>query len=235
MQEPFQQLLEALQQAGSPEVALLGIGPLLTVLVVSLLSSLFVAYLYQVFYRARATGSQIYRAFPLMGISITAIFISVQFSLPLSLGLLGALSIVRFRTPIKEPEEIGFILLVIATSLSAATFNLTFLGLILAVAVVALLLLRARLPLISPASADGMLMVTLPAEHAAHVDGVLELVRAELPKGSLDSVTEGEREISVSYRFRNLPQERVAELYARLKALEGDPHPSIFFHESGDL
>jgi len=31
--------------------------------------------------------------------------------------LLGALSIVRFRTPIKEPEEIGFIMLVVASAL----------------------------------------------------------------------------------------------------------------------
>ncbi len=41
-----------------------------------------------------------------MGLSITAIFICIQFSLPLSLGLLGALSIVRFRTPVKELRAI---------------------------------------------------------------------------------------------------------------------------------
>lgn len=231
----MQQLMEALQQLGSAEIAALGIGPLVAVLLVSLGSSFFVSYLYQVFYRARATGSQVHRAFPLMGVSITAIFIAVQFSLPLSLGLLGALSIVRFRTPIKEPEEIGFILLVIATSLSAATFNLTFLGLILAVAVIALLLLRARLPMISSRLADGMLMITLPAEQSAHLDGVLELVRAELPNGSVDSVTDNDHEISISYRFRGLAQERVAELYARLKALDGEPRPSIFFHQAGDV
>jgi hypothetical protein len=231
----MQQLIEALQQLGSPEVDMLGVGPLITVLLVSLASSLFVAYLYQVFYRARATGSQVHRAFPLMGISITAIFVSVQFSLPLSLGLLGALSIVRFRTPIKEPEEIGFILLVIATSLSAATFNLTFLGLILTVAVGALLILRAPLPLISPRHADGMMLVTLPVDAADRVDGVLAALRAELPRGSLDSVTDSAGEISISYRFRGLQPERTAELYARIRALEGGPQPSIFFHEAGDV
>jgi hypothetical protein len=231
----MQQLWDALQQLVSPEVAALGMGPLVAVLLVSLASSLFVAYLYQVFYRARATGSQVHRAFPLMGISITAIFISVQFSLPLSLGLLGALSIVRFRTPIKEPEEIGFILLVIATSLSAATFNLTFLGLILVVAVIALLLLRARLPMLSPRLADGMLLVILPSGQTTHIDRVLELVRGELPNGSVDSVTDGDHEISISYRFRGLAQDRVAEIYARVKTLDGNPRPSFFFHQAGDV
>jgi len=41
----------------------------------------------------------------------------VKSSLALSLGLVGALSIVRFRTPIKEPEELGYIFLTIAIGL----------------------------------------------------------------------------------------------------------------------
>ena len=38
--------------------------------------------------------------------------------LALSLGLVGALSIVRFRTPIKEPEELAYIFLAIAIGLA---------------------------------------------------------------------------------------------------------------------
>ena len=41
----------------------------------------------------------------------------VKSSLALSLGLVGALSIVRFRTPIKEPEELAYIFLAIALGL----------------------------------------------------------------------------------------------------------------------
>ena len=38
-------------------------------------------------------------------------------SLALSLGLVGALSIVRFRTPIKEPEELAYLFICIAMGL----------------------------------------------------------------------------------------------------------------------
>ena len=41
----------------------------------------------------------------------------VKSSLALSLGLVGALSIVRFRTPIKEPEELAYIFVSIAVGL----------------------------------------------------------------------------------------------------------------------
>jgi uncharacterized membrane protein YhiD involved in acid resistance len=41
----------------------------------------------------------------------------VKSSLALSLGLVGALSIVRFRTPIKEPEELAYLFISIAMGL----------------------------------------------------------------------------------------------------------------------
>jgi len=41
----------------------------------------------------------------------------VKSSLALSLGLVGALSIVRFRTPIKEPEELAYLFISIAIGL----------------------------------------------------------------------------------------------------------------------
>lgn len=45
----------------------------------------------------------------------TVLIISVvKSSLALSLGLVGALSIVRFRTPIKEPEELAYLFIAIA-------------------------------------------------------------------------------------------------------------------------
>lgn len=112
-------------------------------IVASLVASLIAAWFYKFFYENRGTGSQVYRAFPLLSISITCLFIGIQTSLPLSLGLLGALSIIRFRTPIKEPEEVGFIMLVIASSISCATFNFQFLVILNIVALLILFALRS--------------------------------------------------------------------------------------------
>ncbi len=52
-------------------------------------------------------------------IAMTTMFIItvVKSSLALSLGLVGALSIVRFRTAIKEPEELGFLFITISIGL----------------------------------------------------------------------------------------------------------------------
>jgi len=52
-----------------------------------------------------------------LAIITTLVITVIKFSLALSLGLVGALSIVRFRAAIKEPEELVYLFLVIATGL----------------------------------------------------------------------------------------------------------------------
>jgi len=55
--------------------------------------------------------------FVLLTVTTTLIIVIVKSSLALSLGLVGALSIVRFRAAIKEPEELAFLFLCIAIGL----------------------------------------------------------------------------------------------------------------------
>lgn len=66
-----------------------------------------------------------------MVLAITTMFIIsiVKSSLALSLGLVGALSIVRFRSAIKEPEELTYLFLTIAIGLGCGA-GLTILTLI---------------------------------------------------------------------------------------------------------
>jgi len=55
--------------------------------------------------------------FPFILLTTLLIIMIVKSSLALSLGLVGALSIVRFRTPIKEPEELAYLFIAIAIGL----------------------------------------------------------------------------------------------------------------------
>jgi len=57
------------------------------------------------------------QVFPFVLLTTILIITVVKSSLALSLGLVGALSIVRFRTPIKEPEELAYLFIAIAMGL----------------------------------------------------------------------------------------------------------------------
>ncbi|WP_025666536.1 DUF4956 domain-containing protein [Aquimarina megaterium] len=66
---------------------------------------------------AISNRSQLSKVLILVGITTFIIISIVKSSLALSLGLVGALSIVRFRTAIKEPEELGYFFIAISIGL----------------------------------------------------------------------------------------------------------------------
>ncbi|QDT09405.1 DUF4956 domain-containing protein [Planctomycetes bacterium K23_9] len=80
--------------------------------------SLYIRWLYRRFSSSPSDTDSITRVFPLLVIITAAVIAIVKSSLALSLGLVGALSIVRFRAAIKEPEELCYLFLCIAVGLS---------------------------------------------------------------------------------------------------------------------
>ena len=89
----------------------------LKVILVSLLSY-FLGLIFLKFGRSISNKADIAHTFPLLGLATMSVITVVKSSLALSLGLVGALSIVRFRTPIKEPEELIYLFLTITLGLA---------------------------------------------------------------------------------------------------------------------
>ena len=76
--------------------------------------------------------------FVVLGITTCIVITIVKSSLALSLGLVGALSIVRFRAAIKEPEELVYLFLVIAAGLGtgAGQIKITIVGILFTLIVI---------------------------------------------------------------------------------------------------
>lgn len=222
--------LKMLSNSGIQKMADIGLMPFFLLLLTSLIASLFISHLYLRFYGSKGTGSTLHRAFPLLGVAITAIFVSLQFSIPLSLGLLGALSIVRFRTPIKDPEEVGFILLVIASSLTCATFNLPFLLLILSVAILGMIVLKFDKKFFTKNANAGMLVIKLPStldsKSSLEID---KLVKAYTTNSRLDSVTEDLDANTTTYTFGAMSDENSFKLKDSLLEISKEIKTNIFY------
>ena len=221
---------------GSKSMDEIGFYSFMGIMGISLLSSFLIALLYIRFYKPRSTGSMIYRAFPLLGISITAIFIAIQFSLPLSLGLLGALSIVRFRTPIKEPEEIGFIMLIVATSLCCATFNILFLLIIIAAAVIALFGLHFGRSFLVTTSNDGVLIIEVPVSiYKQTSTKILELLKERVTNGRLDSLSESGDKTVITFNFRKFSENLLLSVEDEIHGLHPDIKMSAYYNNNQSI
>ena len=89
--------------------------------ILSLICSVILSLLIQLFYvkfsSTLSNRMNFSKNFVILGVTTCIIIVIVKNSLALSLGLVGALSIVRFRAAIKEPEELVYLFLVIAVGL----------------------------------------------------------------------------------------------------------------------
>lgn len=104
--------LLTVEQFAEPSFSIITINLILCMILVSL-----VGWFYKKFSRSLGGKTHVGAILPLIGLTVFMVITVVKSSLALSLGLVGALSIVRFRTPIKEPEELGYLFLTIAIGL----------------------------------------------------------------------------------------------------------------------
>jgi len=108
-------MLEEIATFGSD--APLSIPELLLNLVIAVILSMIVRWHFRRFGSTLSNRDEFAQVFPFVTLTVVLIIMVVKSSLALSLGLVGALSIVRFRTPIKEPEELAYLFISIAIGL----------------------------------------------------------------------------------------------------------------------
>ena len=82
-----------------------------------IISSFILMYVYKNKANSLSSKIQISMIIPLLSNITFLVILIVKSSLALSLGLVGALSVIRFRTPVKEPEDLVYLFLAIVTGL----------------------------------------------------------------------------------------------------------------------
>ena len=101
-------------------------SPLITILCLFL--TIFCSYILKYVYEKKSISLsskyQLSSIIPILSAATYLVILIVKSSLALSLGLVGALSIVRFRTPVKEPEDLVYLFLSIAIGIGFGAFQI---------------------------------------------------------------------------------------------------------------
>jgi len=133
---------------------------------------------------------------PVICLTTLLVISVVKSSLALSLGLVGALSIVRFRTPIKEPEELAYIFLAIAIGLAlgADQREVAAIALVFILSVISII---DRLKKNRPTE-NSNLLLTLEVKRAdSEIKSVLEMLESISPNTNIRRVDQEENNFSV--------------------------------------
>jgi len=206
----------------------LGVGETVVRVGVSLIASAAAYLLYQTFYGSRHIGAGVHRVFLIGGPSITLIFLVIQTSIPLGIGLLGALSFVRFRTPIKDPAEIGFLLLLIASSIGAATANLLPVGVLFAIVLLALGVERLATDRGSLAGRGHLMISVDQPSFPALEENLSSFLRERLRGLHLETMSTIDDRVGLHYQYRRQSSFDWTSFTRELNQLAGPARVEVF-------
>jgi hypothetical protein len=94
---------------------------LILALVVSLFCSLILAFVYRQTHRGLSYSVSFVHAMIIMAVTVTVIMMVIGSNIARAFSLVGALSIIRFRTAIKDPRDVAFLFMTMAVGMACGT------------------------------------------------------------------------------------------------------------------
>lgn len=156
-------------------------------LISAFLCSMIIYYVYRRFYRGIVYSSSFNILLVLVSIVTSFIVMTISSNILLSLGMVGALSIVRFRTAVKDPLDVGFLFFSIAVGITsgAGLYILSFIA-TLFISLIYILLVQVKTN-----SRVYLLIVKFENESNEEVQKILSTLKSELKnKTSIKNTTE---------------------------------------------
>ncbi len=172
----------------------LSLKNILLLLIVAGLLGIFIFYVYKIMTMNAFYSKSFNVSLILMCVITTAIIVTIQNSVVVSLGMVGALSIVRFRTAVKDPLDLIFMFWSISVGVICGA-AMPGLAVVLSIGCAALILLFYRIPenrksMILVINADSNECADKIYETVSKYDSKYHIKSRNLTQGSVDFLME---------------------------------------------
>jgi hypothetical protein len=224
MEVAFQEFLKT--QSGTVSLIPFMFSLLLAGLLCALLAEIFVRFGSSFSNRRQFGGN-----FILIGITTMIVITVVKSSLALSLGLVGALSIVRFRTPIKDPEELAFLFITISIGLGlgANQVAITIIGF----AVLSGVLITRGITRRSEEGRNLLITISSDAPKKIELSQLIKVLTAHCSMANLRRFDESKDEMEVTFMVDFKRPEDITLVKNELMTLSGDSTRITFLDNQG--
>jgi uncharacterized membrane protein YhiD involved in acid resistance len=175
---------------------------------------------YRKFGNSISNRGQLAKVLILVGLTTFIIISIVKSSLALSLGLVGALSIVRFRTAIKEPEELGYFFIAIATGLGMGANQL--LPTIIGLAMVILTIILFRKNIFKDTLTQNLLITThIKQENQTNAtEKIAEIINQHASQVEVKRINYGKEEMDLNFLVKVKSLEKLNTIQHSLKEID---------------
>ena len=110
-------VIDVIQGKFIQEFSAISMSEILVAITLSFILSLFIVFIYRVTYAGVNFSSSFAGCLMMLAMVTTVVILVISSHVVLSLGMVGALSIVRFRTAVKEPTDTAFLFWALATGI----------------------------------------------------------------------------------------------------------------------
>ncbi len=191
-------------------------------LAITALFALYLFFVYRVFSRKTFYNKNFNMAIALIALITAAIIMTIQSSIVVSLGMVGALSIVRFRTAIKDPMDLVFLFWSISIGIICGA-GLAGIALVASAITTIMLIVLEMLPI-----AKSSMLLVLNAKDTALENKVEEVLKSTKTSYKVKSRTFEPDRLDMIIEVRTSEE---AKLVSEISKIEGITRCSLVAHD----
>ncbi|MCR4762923.1 MAG: DUF4956 domain-containing protein [Lachnospiraceae bacterium] len=194
-------------------------------LLITALLGLYIFACYRILTRRTFYSKSFNTSLVALAVITAAIILTIQSSIVISLGMVGALSIVRFRTAIKDPMDLVFLFWSISVGIICGA-GLAEIAVLASLAVTVLLFILDRLPV-----ARAPMILVINGSLREGLDQEIEKIVRSLSSShhiKTRSITDGQLSLVTELR---IPEENGQKLTEQISSLTGITSVSLLSHD----
>lgn len=148
----------------------MGFKEVLAALLITAVIALYIFLIYRVVTRRTFYSKNFNISLAILSVIIAGIILTIQFSIVISLGMVGALSIVRFRTAVKDPMDLVFLFWSISVGIICGA-GLAEVAVVMSLIITVGIFVLDRFP-----NVKAPMLLVINAERNVSMDGILQRV-----------------------------------------------------------
>ena len=207
----------------STTVIPLTLGEGLKILLLSTIAGLIIRYIFYKYSDTLSSKKGFGNSILMITVCVASLIAVVKSSLALSLGLVGALSVVRFRTAVKEPYNLSFLLLAICIGIAMGASQFTFAFLIIIIGSCIAISLK-----IFPKNfnhlrgIDSLDTVSLELPSKTNLNDIYEIFEKETEKYIIKSISEDSGKIFLNISISLIDKFSIERLRIKTREISND-------------
>ena len=201
----------------------LSFGDGLKILIFSSIAGLIIRYVFYKYSDSLSSRKGFGNAILMITVSVASLIAVVKSSLALSLGLVGALSVVRFRTAIKEPYNLSFLLLAICIGIAIGASQFSFALLITIIGSLIAISLKKFSKTLNKSNRSSFLdTINIEMSLSTDLNKISNLLEKETEIFQIKSISENEERIFLTANIALSEKSSIEHIRTKIRGISSD-------------